>query len=536
LLVIVPRRLRAPQQNGGVFAEPPLVDVGRLLADNRRKLSAYAPGIFGRPWADLRRLARRAAVQAARDYLRNAGEPVPVGGDASLLLAGHQPELFHPGVWVKNFAFHRLGQAHGVTPINLIVDNDTAKSTSLRLPALAANHDLVAHVASVPFDHWTGEVPYEERAVQDESLFASLPERVATLIEDWGFVPLLAAFWEEVRAQTGRTHLLGERLVAARRAFERRWGCHNLELPVSALCRTEGFAWFACHLLANLPRFHAAYNACVHDYRRLYGIRSRNHPVPDLTAESGWLEVPLWAWRAGQARRGRLMARHSESAVELRAGDDHWPPLPWKTDGDAHEMVLAWQRLEGHGLKVRSRALTNTLFARLLLADLFVHGIGGAKYDELTDEIIRRFYGCDPPGYLVLSATLLLPLPELPARPATLVQLARELRDLRYNPQRHLPEVTLASPSVHELVEQKEAWIARQPSDAPQRRQRFEALRALTEQLRAYVNVREKSAERELVDCNRRLAVKAVLQRRDYAFCLYPETVLRPFCSRFLFG
>jgi hypothetical protein len=26
----------------------------------------------------------------------------------------------------------------------------------------------------------------------------------------------------------------------------------------------------------------------------------------------------------------------------------------------------------------------------------------------------------------------------------------------------------------------------------------------------------------------------AILQRRDYAFCLFPENVLRPFCVQFL--
>ena len=64
-------------------------------------------------------------------------------------------------------------------------------------------------------------------------------------------------------------------------------------------------------------------------------------------------------------------------------------------------------------MKVRSRALTNTLFARLFLSDLFIHGIGGGKYDELTDDLIRRFYGIEPPEFLILSATRLLPLPAL---------------------------------------------------------------------------------------------------------------------------
>ena len=39
-------------------------------------------------------------------------------------------------------------------------------------------------------------------------------------------------------------------------------------------------------------------------------------------------------------------------------------------------------------------------FSRFMLGDLFIHGIGGAKYDELGDEIARRFFGIEPPGFL----------------------------------------------------------------------------------------------------------------------------------------
>ena len=48
------------------------------------------------------------------------------------------------------------------------------------------------------------------------------------------------------------------------------------------------------------------------------------------------------------------------------------------------------------------------MYARLVLSDLFLHGIGGAKYDQLTDLIIARFFGLQPPGFVTLSATVLL--------------------------------------------------------------------------------------------------------------------------------
>jgi hypothetical protein len=78
------------------------------------------------------------------------------------------------------------------------------------------------------------------------------------------------------------------------------------------------------------------------------------------------------------------------------------------------------------------------MFARLLLGDLFLHGIGGAKYDELGDEIIRGFFGLAAPPYLTLSMTLWLDLHPAPAARERLDRLDRTLRDLTYNPDRHL--------------------------------------------------------------------------------------------------
>jgi hypothetical protein len=577
LLVTLPRRLRAPKEHGAVLAEPPLADAEALVALNRRRLASFNDPLLGRSWSDLRRQARQAAVAAAKEYLQRAGEPVAAYNDDSLLMAGHQPELFHPGVWVKNFALNGLARNLAATPINLIVDNDTAKATSLRVPALGEEggevvrrwgggsrtpphrptpsphhpttsppHHLatpppqhLSHVASIPFDDWTGEVPYEERTVNDEALFASLPDRVAPHLKDWGFVPLLFSFWEQACRQAERTPLLGERIVAARRAIERGWGCHNLELPVSQLCRTEPFAHFACHLLTHLPRFHAVYNDCVHAYRQQYGIRSRNHPVPDLARQGDWLETPFWAWRTGQKERQRLFARRTEPVLFLRAGADVWPELPTGTDRDPSALVREWQELERRGFKVRSRALTNTLFARLFLVDLFIHGIGGAKYDELTDEIAHRFYGSDPPRYLILSATLLLPLPAFPANPVERQHLARELRDHYYNPQRHLENGELGAPSgggssVHVLAADKEAWIRRQAPNKNSRRERFHALRALTEKMRDHLAGRLSALEQELARYDQQLQTNAVLLRRHYAFCLYPEAMLRSICTQFL--
>ena len=511
--------------DGAVTSEPPLQQVGRLLAENRSRLGQTRLDLSGRSWSELQGDARRSVIEAARRYLGEHGESTPDAGGSELLVAGHQPELFHPGVWVKNFALNGLARRNGLTPLNLIVDNDTVKSTALRLPTPTAVMSSHPHAVSEPFDRWTGEIPYEERPIVDPVLFASFGDRAVEALRGWGYHPMVSNFWAEVRRKAERTPHLGECFAAARRTYERRWGCHNLELPVSAVCQTEPFAWFACHLLAELPRFHADYNDGVHDYRKRHGIRSRNHPVPDLAKEGDWLEAPFWGWHPGAKRRGRLFARAQTNGVALRVGDEIWPALP------VDEPSAAWLERERHGFKVRSRALTNTLYARLFLADLFVHGIGGGKYDELTDDLIRRFYDCEPPEFLVLSATRLLPLPTAPVRPNDHYRLARQLRDVQWNPQRHLPN---GDSRWQNLAARKQTLIAQTPADSAGKLERFLDLRAVTTQLAAALAASVNHIHEELVAAHRDLEANAVLSRRDYSFCLYPEETLRPFCTQFL--
>ena len=123
-----------------------------------------------------------------------------------------------------------------------------------------------------------GEEPYEDRRVHDPELFRTFADRAAPLWQNWGFEPLLPRVWKDIAEHPAAT--IGEQFARVRRTWERRWGCHNLELPVSRLSQTEAFARFASHILADLPRFRDAYNAAVRAYRSANGIESHNHPVP----------------------------------------------------------------------------------------------------------------------------------------------------------------------------------------------------------------------------------------------------------------
>ena len=198
-------------------------------------------------------------------------------------------------------------------------------------------------------------MPYEDRAVIDAELFRTFPERAAPLWANWGFEPLCRSVWQD-----GQN--IGEVFAAMRRECERAWGCENLELPVSRLSRTEAFARFAGHILATCRGSATS-------------TTPPSAPTATPTASAARTTRPRTSRRA-KPRSG--CARRQWPRAQTR------PP---------HSDV----RHSAPG------ALTLTLFARVCLGDFFIHGIGGGKYDEVTDAIIRDYFGIEParvPGAL----------------------------------------------------------------------------------------------------------------------------------------
>ncbi len=526
-----PHRLRAPSSDGALLADPAFSEAGEALDANASRLNRWDHDFQGRRAGRLRAMARAQVMALAKKYHQTFGLDWPdaPGQPPRLVVTGHQPELFHPGVWVKNFAVAGLAKARQGVGLNLIVDNDIPKGPSIRVPHRDGEMLQASHLA---FDVWAGEVPYEDQTVQDEALFASFADRARSTLGPLIADPMLDDFWPRVLRRSGLTDRVGLRFAQARREVEAEWGARNVEVPLGQVCESEAFLWFASHLLAHLPRFQATHNAALARYRNAYGIRSKNHPVPALARQGEWLEAPFWAWRAETPRRRPLMARMLPRTIELRiAGEDRpFIELPLAADRDACCAIEGLQSLPVRGLRLRTRALTTTMFARYLLGDLFVHGIGGAKYDELGDEVARGFFQIEPPAFLTLSLTQWLGLEDDPATLDRFRGVERSIRDLDWNPDRHLPEPRPAG--ARAAVEAK--WLAIE-GEVLTRRQRVDRLRAIRHANEALASWTE-SARSALMAERERLAIglklNAVARSREYAFPLHGESRLRAAMTR----
>jgi hypothetical protein len=255
----------------------------------------------------------------------------------------------------------------------------------------------------------------------------------------------------------------------ARRTFEARaTPPRYAELTISALSNTVEFGRFALHLLQDPAGFRTRYNANLDEYRRFHRLRSAANPFPNLDEADGYQEAPFWVVRDG--RRENLFAQRHGDRVRLRTPHTQLIELPAGPAGVA--------ALGASGVRIRPKALTLTMFARLCLGDVFIHGVGGGRYDRVTDAVIAEVFGCPPPPYLVATATLMLPL----AGNGTVVEdgraLERRLMDLQHNPERYLAS---PSPEQRRIVDEKWSSIRAiaQMRPGPERRAATHRIREL---------------------------------------------------------
>jgi hypothetical protein len=342
------------------------------------------------------------------------GQKLNVSPHKPWIAGGHQPELFHPGVWLKNFVLDRFAQVHEAVALNFVVDHDLCNQVSIRVPTLTKTNKL--ELESVSWDSHSQGVPWERHRVQEVKLFENFATRIRTLLAPLGMSPLIESLWDQAIHMNSDECSIGEIFAEIRRSVERKHGLQSTEFFSRDLVQTQSFRLLLLHLIEKCSDFQRIHNTALQHYRQAHRIRSTAHPVPDLKQTGNEFEIPLWVHTNHNARRRAVFVGREKDIRYLT--DQTEILLRWSTrDSDEH-ILSALARLEETGVFLRPRALLTTMMLRLLIADWFIHGIGGGKYDQLNDRIMGEFFGITPPGFSVISGTLFLPILSNPATPA----------------------------------------------------------------------------------------------------------------------
>lgn len=376
---------KAPAEDGQVLLWPRSDELLRDTESNLRRLSATREvSIQGVPLADLR-----------RDMRAWVGH---IDNDRPLLAMGHQTELYHAGVWAKNALADAVARKLGGRAVQFAVDTDEPKHLKLKWPGGAV--PLTDDETSAD---WSGRLPAPSPAH-----LAAVSESVAAAAARWDFRTLLPEFLSSMRRLSPESPGLSAALTGAMHELDASLGLRHDAMLFSPLCAAEGYLLFAHHILSRADVFATDYNASLADYRRENRIRTPGRPMPDLKVSSEECEVPFWLdslstgtrTRASVSRRADQYVLRAPTGSELRLRPEAAAPT-------AAAALTSWLR-ENH-LRLAPRALTLTTFLRLLVVDQFIHGIGGGRYDQVTDRLLARHFGLEPPRFAVTTATLYFP-------------------------------------------------------------------------------------------------------------------------------
>lgn len=503
--------LAAPVHDGDLLIFP---DAGSLMSSaksNRALRAAYTFKLLNRP---------------VGEWLRDrtqANAPL-------VIMSGHQPEFFHPGVWIKHVFGIRLAERLGGRMTFLVVDSDVPGVIRLEWPVVQKNFATIDYARAATVMDWRSYEHIRDRNDIDYGgIFDAAEQRFA------GTHASNLNRFAEAMLTSGPDNYV-DRWIAGLSAFDA-----SLDVPQVEYTRIGhrfdftsphhdgAAAALVAHLIVNAHDFRLAYNSALAAYRSRRDIAGNQHPIPDLAETERRIECPFWLTHAEHGRE-RLYATPCRIAdcVTIFAGDKPLAEIPTKDLIASPSAALA--KAIGDW-RIRPRALAQTLYARLFACDLFIHGIGGAKYDQVTDDLVRRFFDAESPAYGTVSATCRLDLPTFDATPEELAASQHGLRDMAYNPQRYLTTEPLDD--VRDDLDDRDSAIAESdrlretdPSNRPARKAAFDRIHDANRRILGRLTATAMTMKARVAELSRELSHNQIAANREWFFALYSREQL----------
>lgn len=382
---------KAPKTDGEILIWPEAVELPATIDHQRKQLAGETVRILGLPLSEV-----RAAV------LTFLGHTTPT----PLIATGHQTELHHPGVWMKNAVIDRLASRTGGRAVHLAVDTDQPKHLHLRYPTSLDGRtppasDPITDDETLSTAAWTG------RLSAPSPVYATAMERRFLAAEaGFGFESVAGRVLGSIRVASLEEGVLPPVLVSALHELDWWLGLRYDALLATPLWEYEGFLLLCSELIARADEYAACYNRALAEYRAEEGITNVGRPMPDLKVAQDVIELPLWLDDLDRGTRGRLSVSRSAGGWCVAIGGEKFVP---DREGGFETAGQLRRFLRQRNCRLAPRALTLTTFMRLLVADLFVHGIGGGRYDQVTDRTFRSFFRVSPPAFAVATGTLYFP-------------------------------------------------------------------------------------------------------------------------------
>ena len=280
-----------------------------------------------------------------------------------IVMTGHQPVFFHPGLLFKDLILARAAEESGATPVHLVVDTDQVgmefkipfKKESWpdirTYPFHAREHNIFGKTRATERDRELLSEIYDRIGHSDCFIPETKKEKCRNIVAGLKDTCTTAKHFQEVPEKMRLDYLA-----------QKHPGIINI--PVSVLVQSPTFKNFVEKIRTGLDDFRDQHNSHLFEYRMLRKIKNQAQPVPGLKHN----EMPFWVVDE-EGNRSHMFRDTPNSDI-----------IP--------------------------RAITLTLFLRIFLADLFIHGVGGGRYEQIAAKLLHSFFNIPGAPFIVASITM----------------------------------------------------------------------------------------------------------------------------------
>ncbi|OGI05754.1 MAG: hypothetical protein A2Y40_02700 [Candidatus Margulisbacteria bacterium GWF2_35_9] len=275
-----------------------------------------------------------------------------------LIMTGHQPTIYHSGILAKNLSLNTFAQETKTAAINIIIDTDSGNGGNIYYPSIL---NAEPEVQSISISDNSPLYLYQKIVGSNEI------ENTLNLIHT-GLTTVSLNF---VTAKSKKVLSLYKQLsgmsLCEANTIARRYlspSNHYYELPLSLILKSSYIQTLFSKILADGDAFSNQYNQALHTYRLDHKIKNNANPFPDLKPN----ETPFWL-----------------------------------IDSSKKDRSSFFNSTKPENCFLAPKAFLITLLLRFCLSDLFIHGKGGAKYDQFLDYWVSIYYKMQAPSFVSVS-------------------------------------------------------------------------------------------------------------------------------------
>lgn len=306
--------------------------------------------------------------------------PVQQNNSIPVIATGHQPDIYHSGILYKYKLLQSFAKKNKAIGLNVIIDTDSGEAGSIKIPVMSAGSPDKRSVSLK-----AGELPLIfQHLPEKESLKEKLDEALNCLPGPARGVSIdsINDYLLKYLGLAGQPVSLAHSLM--RRILVDSSNC--LDVPFSHILRLDHSRAFFKSIVEDFSAFSADYNNSLNAFRQEKKIKNRANPFPNLEVANGFSELPFWILDQQKQSRFPLYVKKNHDKVHLLFDGREVPFEELSPD-----FIIA------------PKAALITLFLRLYACDLFIHGTGGARYDEFTDLLMQSYFKVAPPSYVTAS-------------------------------------------------------------------------------------------------------------------------------------